>query len=159
GGGLVAATSAGLWKSRDAGRTWAPLSSALAGTTPRVLVGLPGDRRVLLAATGEGLFRSADRGLHWQSVAGGLPRGGLSALAPHPDGRTLYASCFDNGGIWRSTDGGTTWARLPGGDLPSARVWTIAVDPADPDRLFASSPSGLFLLNSGSIAVGDADNP
>ncbi|MEM7037829.1 MAG: T9SS type A sorting domain-containing protein, partial [Bacteroidota bacterium] len=39
------------------------------------------------------------------------------------------------GGVWKTTDGGTTWTPLTD-DLPMLRVSDIAVDPTDPDIMY-----------------------
>src|SRR5262245_19426013 len=62
-----------------------------------------------------------------------------------------YVSDFTWGRIFRSADGGTTWVRMTTNGLGSDRVWTLGVDPNEPDRLLAaSSAGGLHLLVSAS---------
>jgi len=69
-----------------------------------------------------------------------------------PDGRTIYASDFTWGGIFRSVDGGSSWDRMPTDGLASDRVWTLGLDPAAPERLLAAaSAGGLHRLVSTSI--------
>jgi hypothetical protein len=75
-------------------------------------------------------------------VTGGIPQADITGLAIHPDGRTVYASDFTWGGVFRSGDAGETWERLPAEGLASDRIWTLAVDPAAPDRVLAASPTG-----------------
>jgi hypothetical protein len=61
------------------------------------------------------------------------------------------ASGHTNGGwpaqVWRSDNRGSTWA-LPGSQ-DFARVWRVAVDPDDPDRLFVASNLGLWKSTTG----------
>jgi len=139
---VVAATAAGLFTSDDGGGTWTPASPGLRGVTPHAIAFLPSDERVLLATTSRGLFRSDDRGAHWQRLNGGVPHSDLMGLTIHPDGQILYASDFSWGGIFRSVDGGVTWARIPTDGLASERVWTMGLDPAAPERLLVSSSAG-----------------
>jgi len=157
-GVVVAATATGVYRSQDGGSSWRLASSGLANVAPHALAVVPAERGVILATTTGGLFRSADRGATWQRVAGGLPQSDLSGLAVERGGRTIYVSDFVRGGIYRSVDAGATWARMPTGDLPSERVWTLAVDPESPDRLVASTASGLYALIPASVAVRDADS-
>ena len=137
---VVAATPFGVFRSRDAGATWERVSAALAETTIRALGFLPGD--VLVATTSEGFLRSADQGRTWRRRGGGLPLGDITGLAIHPDGRTLFASDFTRGGIYRSDDAGETWRSLPTDGLVSSRVWALAVDPRTPTRLLAAPSTG-----------------
>jgi photosystem II stability/assembly factor-like uncharacterized protein len=143
---VVAATHRGFFRSKDGGATWMLVSPTLPGVTPHELTVMPSDDRVLFATTTGGLFRSDDQGTTWQGVTGGIPRSDLKGIAVHPDGRTIYASDFNWGGIFRSVDGGATWERMPTADLPSDRVWTLGLDPEEPERVLASSAGGLHLL-------------
>lgn len=143
---VVAATESGFLRSRDGGATWDQVSSNLPGVTPHALVIMPSDDRVLLATTTAGLFRSSNQGVTWRRVNGGIPRSDLTGIAVSPDGHTIYASDFDWGGIFRSTDGGVKWERMSTGDLPSDRVWALGLDPEAPERVLATSASGLHLL-------------
>ena len=147
GAGLVlAATEAGFIRSQDGGATWDVLSPSLPGVTPHTLVFMPSDDRVLLATTTAGLFRSRNQGVTWRRVAGGIPRSDLTGITVSPDGRTIYASDFDWGGIFRSVDSGMKWERMPTGDLPSDRVWALGLDPDSPERVLATSASGMHML-------------
>jgi len=85
---------------------------------------------------------------------GGVPHSDLTGIALSPEGRTIYVSDFTWGGIFRSTDGGDSWNRMPTDGLGSDRVWSLSMDPAEPSRLLASSSSGgLHMLLSGSMAT------
>jgi photosystem II stability/assembly factor-like uncharacterized protein len=155
---VVAATRSGFFRSNDGGDTWRQVSPTLPGATPHALTVMPSDDRVIFATTTGGLYRSDDQCSTWRCVTGGIPRSDLTGIAVHPDGRTIYASDFNWGGIFRSVDGGMTWERMPTGDLPSDRVWTLGLDPEAPDRVLASSAGGLHLLvpttvGSGAVAL------
>ena len=143
---VVAATESGFLRSKDGGATWDLLSSNLPGVTPHALVIMPSNDRILLATTTAGLFRSSNQGVTWRRVTGGIPRSDLTGIAVSPDGHTIYASDFDWGGIFRSTDGGVKWERMSTGDLPSDRVWALGLDPEAPERVLATSASGMHLL-------------
>ena len=144
---VIAATALGIFKSADGGGTWTQVSAGFGDVSAHTIAFVPSDDRVLFAATGKGLFRSADQGVTWTRSTGGIPWTDITGLAVHPDGRTIYASDFTWGGIFRSADGGATWERLPTEGLVSDRAWTLAVDPAAPERVLAASPTGgLHLL-------------
>jgi photosystem II stability/assembly factor-like uncharacterized protein len=145
---VLAATPLGLYESRNAGGTWTQVSGGLGAAGIHGLAFLPGSDRVVLATTPSGLLKSADRGRTWQRRGGGLPYSDITGLALHPDGRTVYASDFTRGGVFRSGDAGDTWVPLPTDGLASDRVWALALDPASPGRLLAASPTGgLHLLS------------
>jgi photosystem II stability/assembly factor-like uncharacterized protein len=139
---VVAATPLGIFRSTDGGDVWAQISSGLGNAQVHAVAFVPSDDRVLFAATPQGLFRSADQGVTWGRATGGIPWTDITGLTVHPDGRTMYASDFSHGGVFRSVDAGTTWERMPSEGLASERIWTLAVDPASPERLLAASPTG-----------------
>jgi photosystem II stability/assembly factor-like uncharacterized protein len=154
---VVAATPLGFFRSTDGGQRWDQVSSGLGELQPHTLAFMPSNDRVLLATTGGGLFRSEDQGSTWARVDGGVPYSDITGLAVHPDGRTLYASDFTWGGIFRSQDGGKRWERMRTDGLASDRVWTLGVDPADPERLLAASPTGgLHLMVPAAAVTGAA---
>jgi photosystem II stability/assembly factor-like uncharacterized protein len=98
-----------------------------------------------------GLHRSTDGGDTWFELSGGLPSGpdvgriGVSVCASSP--RTVYAIYADATGyflgVYRSTDGGDTWARTNDSGFTnfySSYGWwfgNIRVDPTNPNRAFA----------------------
>jgi hypothetical protein len=57
------------------------------------------------------------------------PRGG--------DTRTMYAAA-GNGGLWKSTDGGTSWRPMTD-QLPATAIGAVAIDPVNPDIVYIGS--------------------
>jgi len=82
------------------------------------------------AITMGGECRAAAR---WEPIG---PEGGsVVALAFDAAGAwTLYAG-LDEGGVWRSTDGGATWSAAQGG-LPPGTIRTLAADPGTAGTLY-----------------------
>lgn len=99
---LLATTEAGVQRSTDRGLTWAP-----AGGPPLLLLAWETTDQLWGVSTASDLLRSADGGVSW-TRAGALP-GPASAFAAHHG--TLYAAVHEQG-IYRSSDGGTTWKEL-----------------------------------------------
>jgi len=70
---------------------------------------------------------------HW-----GIVSGRVRALAIHPtDHQTVYIGAA-SGGIWKTTDGGESWLDI-GHDLESLSFGAIAIDPNNPETLYAGS--------------------
>jgi hypothetical protein len=121
----------GILKTTDGGSTWLPIGQTTLGglNITRIVptaIGTPATQIVLAATTGTngGLFRSTDGGGSWTPISNdfnlsdglgtGLPPGNINDLDADP-GNTgnintdrFYAS-VPGQGIFRSTDGGTTW--------------------------------------------------
>jgi photosystem II stability/assembly factor-like uncharacterized protein len=152
----------GVYKSMDAGRTWAHIGLEDTRQIGRVLVDPHEANIVYVAALGHaygpnaerGVFRSKDGGKSWQKVLFKDEDTGAVDLAFDPrDSHTLYAALFHTrrtpwnvyppsygpgSGLYKSTDGGDTWRQIIGHGLPSERVGRIgiAVAPSAPDRVY-----------------------
>ncbi|PLX24468.1 MAG: hypothetical protein C0600_12965, partial [Ignavibacteria bacterium] len=109
---------------------------------------------ILIGAAGGGIWRSWDAGMHWHSVSDELPTQALGAIVINPiDTGVVYAGTgeasyaqrtFDGGGMYKSTDGGTSWTEIGIGTLPPySRASDMVIDPINPDVLFAAIPDGM----------------
>lgn len=162
---FVGGADGGVWRTDDGGATWTPLTSGLPTHAIGAIAVDPTNDDIVYAGTGEanyanhsryglGLYKSTDGGATWEQHAeatfggrtfakliidptntqrlfaaigraGGFPE--LAAGKGHPD-------ATGERGIYRSLDGGVTWVRL---SLPNLAGTDIAMDPADPDLLYA----------------------
>ena len=79
-----------------------------------------------------------------QTVGGSarvLISGRVTSIAPHPtNGNRIYIGT-SRGGVWRTDDGGTTWAAL-GDDQPSLAIGALAIGVDDPLVLYAGTGEG-----------------
>jgi photosystem II stability/assembly factor-like uncharacterized protein len=139
---VLAATPIGFFESRDRGASWTPVAGRIGDARVHALAFAPGSDRVVFVATPRGLYKSEDGGRGWWPRGGGLPLLDITGLAITRDGRTVYASEFTQGGLWRSDDAGETWDAVPTDGLATTRIWALALDPERPERLLAATPSG-----------------
>ncbi|HUP42147.1 MAG TPA: hypothetical protein VM599_02940, partial [Thermoanaerobaculia bacterium] len=76
------------------------------------------------------------QGMEWRSV--GPSRGGrVTAVAGVPGAPFTYYFGATGGGIWKTTDGGTTWKNVSDGFVESGSVGALAVAPSDPNVVYA----------------------
>jgi photosystem II stability/assembly factor-like uncharacterized protein len=107
------------------------------------------DYNIVLGTAGWGVWHSPDAGKSWLRHRKPFPLNSrIQALAVLPgEPRGLVAA--GDTGVFRSADGGASWARVGAvGDLPT--VWSLAVDPSDPDTLFAGTrPAAVYRSRDG----------
>ena len=139
----------GLLKTTDGGATWTNLNPGGIFTNRKIKSVVPtslngGD--TLLIGTfdnGGGVYRSTNGGTNFTRISGtnGLPNAGVSILVPDPFNTSVFYAGVPNNGVYRSDDGGVTWAaRNVGITSPgtsNSRV-EIAPSPAGSGVVFAA---------------------
>jgi photosystem II stability/assembly factor-like uncharacterized protein len=101
----------------------------------------------LLSGAASGAGQSA-----WSPV--GPPGGPLDAIVVDPvNPRNLFAGT-EQGGVYRSSDGGTTWTLASSG-LTDPTVNALALDPAHPSTLYAGTNGGLPVSRAGLFKTTD----
>ena len=152
----------GVYKSTDAGRTWTHLGLAETQHIGKIAVDPKNPDVVFVAAIGHlyaanpdrGLFRSRDGGRTWQKVLYKDENvGAVEVVIDQSDARVVYAGLWNTrrppwftyaptngpgGGVYKSTDAGSTWQQLTAGLPPTGIGRTgIAVAPSNPRRVYA----------------------
>lgn len=169
------ATGGGLWKSVDAGANWKPVSDGFFGTASVGAVAISASNPdVVYAGTGErdirgnishgdGVYKTTDGGKTWRNVGLGATQT-ISKIAVHPTNPDIayvaalgpvhahpgVAASTDRG-IYKTTNGGTTWNKVLDG-LPFAGAVDLKMDPSNPEVLLASTWEAWrspYMLNSG----------
>jgi photosystem II stability/assembly factor-like uncharacterized protein len=121
-----------LYRSGDGAASWSPLSVQASCNALEVA---PQDGRVLYCGAFGEVFKSTNGGQSWGKST--LPPGARdvrSLAISSQNQKTLYAGGL---GVYRSADGGTTWASVSQG-LGSARL-ELTVDPRDSSVLYVES--------------------
>jgi photosystem II stability/assembly factor-like uncharacterized protein len=107
------------------------------------------DYSLCLGTAGWGVWHSPDAGHSWTRHRAPFPLNSrIQALAAHPrEPRTVLAG--GDTGLFVSRDGGARWERVGAeGALPT--IWSLTIDPADPDILFAGTrPAALYRSRDG----------
>ncbi len=165
----------GMYKSTDAGKTWTHIGLDDTRQIGRVLIDPKNPDIVFVAALGHvygpnperGVFRSRDGGATWQKMLFKNDNVGAADLAFDPqNSQIIYASLWNTrrppwsiyppsygpgGGLFKSTDGGSTWQPLTQG-LPTEKLGRIgiAVAPTNRNRVYAivdAKAGGLYSSN------------
>ena len=151
----------GIYKSTDAGKTWTHLGLRDGQQIAQMAVDPRNPDRLFVAVAGHpygpnperGIYRSTDGGKTFDKVLYKNENiGGAGVVIDPSDPNTVYATLWEaregpwenagwngpGGGIFKSTDGGSTWKQLSGG-LPEAIVQAnIAISLSNPKLLCAS---------------------
>jgi photosystem II stability/assembly factor-like uncharacterized protein len=164
---FIGAASGGVWRSEDGGTTFKPvfdrparIEGAQGTVQPAQSIGAvaidPSNSKTIWVGTGEswtrnsvsvgnGIYKSTDNGETWTMM--GLPNSErISKIIVHPkDGNVVYAcvpgrlwSDSADRGLYRTSDGGKSWSLILKGPNLSTGCGSIAMDPRDPNALFAT---------------------
>lgn len=167
----------GMWKSTDAGKTWASLGLGDTRHIPHIVLHPKNPDLVYVAALGHlfgpnderGVYRSKDGGKTWERIL--FVNNAVGAVDLHLDPtnpRILYAAMWrvlrtpyslesggEGSGLWKSTDGGDTWVELtrnPGLPRGTVGIIGVTVSPANPERVWAiieAADGGVFRSDDG----------
>ena len=170
----------GIYKSLDGGKTWRHVLKIQA-QIGRIVI-QPDNPDIAYAAVlgnafgpsaDRGVYRTTDGGATWRKVHFISNRTGAIDLVIHPRySNILFAGMWtaerkpwtmvdgsDEGGLWKSTDGGDTWNQVRNG-LPEGIVGRIgiAISPVNPDRMWVlqeaaeETTGGLYQSEDGGIS-------
>jgi len=151
----------GIYKSTDAGKTWTHLGLRDGQQISQMAVDPSDPNRLFVAVAGHpygpnperGIYRSTDGGKTFEKALSKNENiGAAGVVIDVSNSSVVYATLWEaregpwengswngtGGGIYKSTDGGTTWNQLAGG-LPEGIVQAyVSVSVSDPKHLFAS---------------------
>ena len=156
----VGTAMSGVLVSRDAGETWQQLS--MPTTSPvNIIVQDPQRPAYLYVGTKTAFYSSHDGGEKWSRRGGDLPFGDFASILINPRNPdevftgNAYQNGATGGGVYRSTNAGSTWSRIDARELrlPSMGIWALALDPRDQNTLFVGSHSaGVYVVSRGAEA-------
>jgi photosystem II stability/assembly factor-like uncharacterized protein len=150
----------GMYKSTDAGKTWAFIGLYDTGQIATVRIDPTNPDIVYVAAQGNpfsanperGVYKTTDGGKTWKLVLHISDTAGAADVEIQPGHPNVLFACMwhalrtpwtiisgaKEGGIYKSTDGGENWTKLTGG-LPDQLFGRskVAISDASPDRIYA----------------------
>ncbi len=149
---VYAATTAGLFKTTDGGDSWTLMTTPSDTSLIRAVALDPGDPdHLLIALEGSGIHVTLDGGQNWQAGYAGLePNGSIHDIVFDPtNGNIAYTSDYYSG-IYRSEDGGFTWAVINQG-LLNRSAMSLSIS-SDGQHLYATTDgAGVFRLDLNGI--------
>lgn len=154
---LYAVARGGIFKSIDGGNTWARAENGLVSSAiwnfnpdpPGFLIDADDPQRLYALDASQRFNRSNDGGANWSLAGDNTPFDiAVTAMADVPGAgnvgsfyiaarRAFGGPLLTEGGIFKSTDGGVSFAPAGTGLPPSGGMDDVAVDPDNPDLVIA----------------------
>jgi photosystem II stability/assembly factor-like uncharacterized protein len=159
---FVGTASSGVLVSRDGGKSWQQVSGVPTEAPVNTITQDLQRPNHIYAGTKQSFYMSRDGGATWNRRGGNLPFGDFTSILINPrNGDEIfvgnaYQTGEIGGGVYRTINGGTTWARIDPKEqrLPSQRIWALAFDSRDQNTLFVGSHSaGVYVVPRGSNSV------
>jgi photosystem II stability/assembly factor-like uncharacterized protein len=159
---FVGTASSGVLVSRDEGKSWQRVAG-VPNEAPVNTIAIDSQRpNYIYVGTKQAFYMSRDGGVNWSRRGGNLPYGDFTSILINPrNGDEIfvgnaYQTGEIGGGVYRTINGGTTWARIDPKEhrLPSQRIWALAFDSRDQNTLFVGSHSaGVYVVPRGLVSV------
>ncbi len=142
-----------VWRTRNDGTTWTPVSDALDGSDVTCIEIARGDsKRVYVATENGGFFRSLDGGDTWSGNLAGtvLPGRTITRIESQPTNAKVVCVTVANFGhshVFRSTDGGDNWQDIDRGVLPDVPHHALVIPETHPQRVYVANDVGVFVTS------------
>jgi photosystem II stability/assembly factor-like uncharacterized protein len=153
---FIGAASGGVWKSEDSGTRYRPVFDEQSAQSIGAIALDPKNTRNVWVGTGEswtrnsvsigdGIYKSTDGGETWTHI--GLEKSeriGRIVVSPKSSDLVYAAvpgalwSDSPDRGLYRTSDGGKSWQLILKGANLSTGCTSVALDPSDPNVLFAT---------------------
>jgi photosystem II stability/assembly factor-like uncharacterized protein len=154
---IIGSASGGVWKSVNGGLTFKPVfdkqsvqsigAIAIDKSNPKIVWAGSGESWARNSVSvGDGIYKSTDGGENWNNVGLKDSEHIAKILIDPKDSNTVYACAVghlwndnDERGVYKTTDGGTSWKKVLAGANGSTGCGMISMSPQDPKTLYAST--------------------
>ena len=156
---LVGTAASGVLISHDSGKSWQGVSGIPSDAPVNTIARDLRHPNNIYVGTKQSFYLSRDGGVSWNRRGGNLPFGDFTSILINPRNSeevfvgNAYQTGEIGGGVFRTVNGGQTWARIDPKEnrLPSQRIWALAFDSRDQNTLFVGSHSaGVYVVPRGS---------
>ncbi len=166
----IGPAAGGVWKTTNGGTTWSDLTSSFTTSAFGALAIDPVNPAIVYAGTGEamsgwntttysgdGIYKTTNDGASWSKISTGLGTyTQVAKIAVNPANASIVYAALAHGnwdlgypsneGIWRTTNGGTSWARV----ISAGAAFDITISPGNSAKVFAAvggstTGSGIYI--------------
>jgi len=154
----VGTAASGVLVTRDGGASWRQIEGIPQDAAVNTVAQDPQKSDSIYVGTKRAFYLSHDGGASWSRRGGNLPFGDFTSILINPRNSeevfvgNAYQTGEIGGGVFRTVNGGQTWARIDPREnrLPSQRIWALAFDSRDQNTLFVGSHSaGIYVVPRG----------
>jgi photosystem II stability/assembly factor-like uncharacterized protein len=158
----VGTASSGVLVSRDGGKVWQRVAGIPTEAPVNVIAREVRRPNYVYVGTKQAFYMSHDGGANWSRRGGNLPFGDFTSILINPRNGdevfvgNAYQTGEIGGGVYRTVNAGTSWARIDPklNRLASQRIWALAFDSRDQNTLFVGSHSaGVYVVPRGADGV------
>lgn len=140
------------------GQTYGTNRVDVAGRVSAIAVDPSDPAHLLVASAGGGIWESRDTGVTWTPRTDQMPSLAMGAVTFDPSAPSrAYAGSGEGNfysnlgvGVYKSTNGGTTWSLVASSPFVGVGFFDLVVDPQTPSTLYAATTNGFYRsTNSG----------
>jgi photosystem II stability/assembly factor-like uncharacterized protein len=142
----------GVYKTSNGGISWIQCNTGMTYFHVQCVAVSPSNPSIVYAGTDSlggwttsGVYKSTDAGASWTIVSSGIwDSKGVQAIIVHPTNPNIvYVGVFNAlavsaVGVWKTTDGGTTWSAASTG-MDNKQVLALAFNPSNPNVLYVGT--------------------
>jgi len=162
---LVGKKEAGVYKAAEGTNTWGDFNNGLTYRDVNVLYQGAG---VIYAGTINGLFKFDEGSGIWLDISQVIKNKNILSIGADPEGKTIYAGAgvYQNNkgrfegipSLYKSTDKGSTWENADKGIPDDTLIFSIAVNPLRPERIYLGTSEGIYRSTDGGAKWAKTDN-
>jgi hypothetical protein len=141
----------GIYKTVAGSDRWEPFNN---GLTYRDVNMLYTDKAGFFVATINGIFKWGDSSGAWMDVSEGIKNRNIISLGADIQGKMIFAGAGahqeskrifqSRPSLYKSTDNGKTWVPSDNGLPDDISVFSIAVNPSMPERIYLGTSEGIY---------------
>ena len=133
---VIAADGFSIYRSTSVGANWSACNYPFATFPGDALTFDPTNPTIVYGGRAHGMIKSIDGGANWFHLPNlNAGRGARAIVVDPSNSSVIYVGCPDGWGVYKSSDGGSTWSN----PLSSRDVQALAIDPVNPSTIYAGT--------------------
>src|SRR5215831_5971976 len=147
-----------VWRTKNDGKKWRPVSPDLDGSTISAIEVAPADsQRIYVGTENGGFFRSVDGGNRWSAnlASAALPGHTITRIDSTAklgaDFLFVTVANFGHSHVFCSRDGGKTWEDADKGQLPDVPHHAVVIRPDHPETVYVGNDAGVFVSHDSGV--------